>query len=470
VGDGDEEADADGEGRGVDACGALTLAPASGLPASLEQLNENARNAGPIDQMIARLFFKAASISVLHMSLRTQGGEPGTHPVKFGYGPPPGGGYGPPPGGGYGPPPGGGPPQGGGYGPPPGGGYGPPQGPPGGYGPPGYGPPGGPQGYRPQPPKSGGSAGKIVGFGCLGLFILAAAGFGFAQYKARAKFAEYNKTYKEAQATLTAASTKLDDALLQKGGIDACVASVNSRLAKIHAAKDDPPTAIPDGATLVCDSTSWQSAGCSTPTAFLNNTAFSPIAACTDPSAAELKALNDLNTSKPYASDTDTADAWSKKVDAAVAAHQTALATMKNPGVIAATSFQCDVTPLESFVDNTNNTHRQLEANTCQVTLTWADATGNILGRLKATGHGSPPDTARKSSTLSDSELTDANVASQHDGIENGWAELQKRIDFVNKKAGSTAPKTPSAAPTTKAPVAAPKPPVKPPVTPPKKK
>ena len=271
-------------------------------------------------------------------------------------------------------------------------------------------------------------------------------------YRAKQRVAEYMKEAEADRKRIDKVSTKITDALAKKGDVDKCIAAVNDRLAKIHAATDDAPSTIPDGATLICDTTAWQT-GCGTPAVFVSNTAFSAIAPCGDPATAETQALQDLVSKKPYSGSTEI-DAWAKQVDTAIAARDKAIASLKMPGVIAAMSNQCDATALESFVDETTGNHRQLEAVTCNVTLTWADATGKILGRLKATGRGKPPDSARNASTLSESEMTSANEESQSNALADGWTQVQKRIDAINKKGGA-APKSAAPAPAAPAPKSA---------------
>ncbi len=263
-------------------------------------------------------------------------------------------------------------------------------------------------------------------------------------YRAKQRVAEFTKEAEVDRKRIDKISVKITDALAKKGDVDKCIAAVNDRLAKVHAAKDDAPAAIPEGATLICDTTAWQT-GCTIPTVFASNTAFVTVEPCGDPASTETQALQDVSSKKPYSGSTEI-DGWAKQVNTAIAARDKAIASLKMPGVIAAISNQCDATALESFVDETTGNHRQLEAYTCKVTLTWTDPTGNSLGRLKATGRGNPPDTARNASTLSESEMTSANLESQNKALDDGWTQIQKRIDAVNKK-GGTVPKSAAPAP-----------------------
>ena len=284
--------------------------------------------------------------------------------------------------------------------------------------------------------------------------MLGGAGVGFLQYQARTRLNEYTKQREVDSKRVDKVFAKLTEAQQQKGGVEKCVTTMNERLAKVHAAKDDPPTSIPEGAALVCDSTDWQT-GCHTPSVFASNTAFSTATPCADPAVTERQKLELLSSTKPYPGDSKT-DAWIQDVNATIAAHKTAQALLKPPGGIAALSSECTATALESFVDNSSGIHRQLEASTCAVSMTWVDASGNIMGRLKASGHGSPPSSARGAATLSESEMDSANAESQRNALEDGWAQIQKRIDVVNKKAGAAPkgvapPKSPAVAPAPKA-------------------
>jgi hypothetical protein len=302
---------------------------------------------------------------------------------------------------------------------------------------------------RPVPPRSGGGGGKLA-IGCVGVVVLAGVGFFVLQQRARARAAEFSKQYSADSDKIAAIEKRANETRVDRTSIDRCIASVNDKLAKAHGAKDDAPAAIPSHASLVCDTTSWQT-GCRTPTVFAQNSAFDASALCAEQAGDELHTLEELLAKKPYPRDAGI-DKWGKDVDAAIAKLTAARAKQGAPDMVAALTSACEATALESFVDNSTGARRQLEANTCQVAVTWVDAAGNVVGRLKATGHGKPSDASLKAFTLSDSEMDAANDESERNAIDDGFAQVQKRIDQINNKKGGSPskPTAPSPAPASK--------------------
>jgi hypothetical protein len=311
----------------------------------------------------------------------------------------------------------------------------------GGMGPGGFG--AGPQGqFHPgmggaRPGMQPQAKAKSSGMGCVIAIVLIAAGGGgfywWSDKQSKARFALYQKH----RARIDEAVESAQDAKAQPG-VDRCNADVKKRILAVRdlPEKTKPPASPIPTAHFACDDggeapTGTVSGICDVPKgvqrASLIDTPF-----CHADSAEARAELDRLITSdKPWGGvgqETRIED-WEEKVEEAIEKIEKADAKVKPPPVLAVGGGACHTYVAATFVSDRTGEKREVVGYDCDVTLSWVDAKGSVLGEMRASGRGKPDAAVVAAQTLQEPAILESNRNAQNRALDDAWTKLGKQLD-----------------------------------------